>query len=140
MLGVGLNRSMPPRQAARLGFAALPVAWLSSLLLLASAVNDVVGGSVTGLAGSIGLCGGVSVMMLILGRALGSALLLDERAKRTLVLYLCTQGTVIGAGVAPAGFAAAPHVASAFVGLGFAVIMGKVWSQVVIRTSTDVIL
>lgn len=140
LLGVSLNRLLKPRWSAFLGFIALPVAWAGSLLLLASSVAEVVTGSITGLAGSIGLCGGVVLMMVLVGRALGSALLLNERAKRTLILYLCTQGTVIGAGVAPAGFPAAPLVASAVVGLAFAIIMGRTWSHVVIRTSTDVIL
>lgn len=140
LVGLGVSRIVPRRWAAILGLLALPIAWIGSLLLLASAVSEVVGGSATGLAGSVGLCGGVVVMMVLLGRALGSALLLDERAKRTLILYLCTQGTVIGAGIAPIGFPSAPLVASALVGLVFAVVMGRAWSHVVIRTSTDVIL
>lgn len=131
---------MKKTMAARCGLLALPTAWLASLLLLASAVRDVVQGSITGLVGSIGLSGGVVLMMWLLGRALGSALLLDERAKRTLVLYLCTQGTVIGTGVAPHGFSPAPHVASAFVGLIVTLLLGQIWSHVVIRRSTDVIL
>lgn len=135
-----MSKCVRRQRAAVCGLAALPVAWIFSFLLLISAVLDVVGGSVTGLAGSCGLCGGVAIMMFLLAHGLASVLQLDERARRTLVFYLCTQGTAVGAGVAPAGFAAAPHVASAVVGLGFALIMGKVWSKVIIRTSTDVIL
>lgn len=140
LVGLALIRLIPRRWGAIYGFIALPVAWICSLLLLASAISDVVAGSATGLAGSFGLCAGVAIMMLLLGRALASALLLDVRAKRTLILYLCTQGTVVGMAVSPNGFAAAPHVASALVGLAFATILGKLWSHVVIRTSTDVIL
>lgn len=140
LLGLAVSRAVPHRLAARLAFAAFPIAWMCSLVLLASAVSEVIGGSITGLVGSVALCGGVILMMVLLGRALGAALLLDERAKRTLILYLCTQGTVIGAGISPSGFPSAPMVASALVGLGFAIVMGKAWSKVVIRTSTDVIL
>lgn len=135
-----INRTISARIAAKCGFAALPTAWFFSLLLLASAIKDVALGGITGLAGSVGLSAGVALMMWLLGRALGSGLHLDERAKRTLVLYLCTQGTVIGAAVSPAGFSPAPHVASAIVGLTLAVIMGQIWSHVVIRRSKDVIL
>lgn len=140
LIGLGVSRLLKPRWAAIFGLIALPIAWSGSLLLLASSVGEVVGGSITGFAGSVGLCGGVVLMMVLLGRALGSALLLNLRAKRTLILYLCTQGAVVGVGVAPAGFPAAPLVASALVGLAFAMFMGRAWSHVMIRTSTDVIL
>lgn len=140
LLGLGVSRLLKPRWAAILGLFALPVAWSGSLILLASSVGEVVGGSITGFAGSVGLCGGVVLMMVLLGRALGSALLLNVRTKRTLILYLCTQGTIVGVGIAPNGFPAAPLVASALVGLAFAMIMGRAWSHVMIRTSTDVIL
>ncbi|CDF38812.1 unnamed protein product [Chondrus crispus] len=139
LLGLGLSKIVSRRWAAILGFCALPVAWTSSLLLLASAVIEVVAGNATGLAGSVGLCGGVVLMMMLVGRALGSALLLDGRAKRTLILYLCTQGTVIGTGIAPTGFPSAPLVASTLVGLIFAVVMGRAWSHVVIRTNNTTI-
>lgn len=139
LLGLGLSKIVPRRWALTLGFFALPMAWISSLLLLASAVVEVAAGSATGLVGSIGLCGGVAVMMVLLGRALGAALLLDEKAKRTLTLYLSTQGTVIGAGVAPAVFPSAPLVASTLVGLVSAVLMSRAWSHVIIRTNKAMI-
>lgn len=138
--GLGLSKLLPRRVAAICGFVSLPLSWLCSLLLLCLAVSDVVGGSVTGLAGSIALCAGVVLLMFILSRALGSGLRLDIRAKRTLTLYLCTQGTIVSAGIAPPAFAAAPHIASAFVGIIFAATMGKMWSHVIVKTSTDVIL
>lgn len=140
MLGLMTNRLLPRRWAAIGGFVALPIAWTCSLLLLASAVGSVVSGSMTGLVGSVGLCAGVGAMMVLLGRALACALLLDYRAERTLMLYLCTQGAVVGVGVAPVGFASAPLVASALVGLIFTIVMGRLWSHVIIRTSRDVIL
>lgn len=136
---VTLSRSLPSRLSAIAGLVSLPIAWMASLTLMAGAASHTAHVGITGLAGSIGLCGGVSLMMLLLARLLSSALLLRGRAKRTLILYLCMQGTVVGAGLAPVSFSPAPHVASAIIGLMCIVVMARAWSHVVIRTSKDVI-
>lgn len=139
LLALGLLRVLPSRWTAVAGLSALPVAWACSMVLMMSAVGGLVGGSLTGLAGSVALCAGVVGMMALLGRALGAALLLDERAKRTLILYLCTQGAVIGAGIAPRTFTTAPPVASAAVGLVLTAFLAKRWKKVIVRTSRDVL-
>lgn len=140
LTGLSLKYILPKRISAITGLFAYPVAWICSFILIISSIKDVATGSITGLAGSIGLCGGVVLLMWVLGRGLAYALKLDERAKRTLILYLCSQGVMYGTGLSPAGFATSPHVASGLVGLAFGVIMGRFWSKVVIKTSTDVIL
>ena len=140
LTGLSLKYILSRRISAITGLFAYPVAWICSFVLIISSIKDVATGSITGLAGSIGLCGGVVLLMWVLGRGLAYALKLDERAKRTLILYLCSQGVMYGTGLAPPGFGTSPHVASGLVGLAFGVIMGRFWSKVVIKTSTDVIL
>lgn len=138
LAGVVLSRCLPGRWSALAGFLGLPAAWLASLTLVAGAGMQVARGGLVGLPGSLGLCAGVTGMMVLLARLLSSMLLLKGRAKRTLILYLCIQGTVMGAGLAPARYSGAPHVASAIIGLVCIGVMARSWSKVVIRTSGDV--
>lgn len=138
-LGLLLNRILPPRAAGLAALIALPTAWLLSLAQLLAALHATTTAGVTGLIGSFGLCLGVTLTMLVLGHALARAMLLQRRARRTLLLYLCAQGCVVGAGVSPSGCAAAAHVAAAAVGLVVVAGMAMAWSHVVIRTKSDVI-
>jgi hypothetical protein len=126
------------RWIATVGLAALPCAWFSSALLLASAIGRISTSSLYGLAGSLVVCGGTALAMGLLGRVLSTILDLDVRAKRTLILYLCTQGTSATSGlVVPGSGMITPTVASAAVGLLVAYVLSKRWSKVVVRTSID---
>lgn len=142
LLGLALVHLLPSRfrrVRSAMTMSSIGIAWACAAGLLAVAVRALISGGGTGLAGSVALCGGVVAMMGLAGRALGAGLRLDERAKRTLMLYLCTQGAVVGAAIAPAEFAAAPPVAAAVCGLGFTVFFARRWSKVVIRTSKDIL-
>ena len=138
LVALVLQRMLPPRARHLVTFCALPCAWLFSTVLMCYAVRALVSGGMTGLAGSVGLCCGVVAFMCAFARVLGAVLRLDERAKRTLMLYLSTQGAVVGASIAPQGFASAPPVAAAIVGLCCTAVFAQRWSKVIIRTSTDI--
>lgn len=140
LLGLAVSKALPHRWAAMAALVAIPVAWVCSLRLMASAVGAVVAGNAAGLLGSIALCGSVVALMWVVGRAVARGLSLDERSTRTLVVYLCMQGAIVGAGVMPMDGAMAPVVAAMMVGLVFGMAARRGWGRAVIRTSSDVIL
>jgi hypothetical protein len=137
VVALTFSRLLSRRYIAMAGLCALPCAWISSAFLMASAMCSVTAGDIVGLGGSLVACGSITLLMGLLGRALGAALHLDVRAKRTLILYLCSQGATAAAGLVPRSGAIAPTVASAITGLIAAYVLSKRWSKVVVRTSID---
>lgn len=84
------------------------------------------------------LVGGVSVAMFFLARLLAKVLLLKGRARRTLILFLCTPGVSVAAGVAAECVDQAPFAVAALLATVATALLARAWSHVVIRTSDDV--
>jgi hypothetical protein len=138
LIALAAARVLPRRWVAVAGLCALPCAWACSAFLVGSALTrSLATSSVAGLVTSIGLCGGIVFGMALLGRLLSKILGLDVRARRTLILYLCSQGSAAAAGLAPGSISSAPIVAATAVGLGTALGMAKRWRKVVVRTCAD---
>jgi hypothetical protein len=131
------SRTLPRRWVAVAGLFALPTAWACSALLVGSALVRAAAAGGTGLLGSFALCGGVVAAAAALGLLLSELVGLDTRAKRTLVLYLCSQGSAVAAGLAPAPASAAPSAAAALLGMVASSVLSRRWSKVVVRTSGD---
>lgn len=137
LLSVAVSRRLPRRWVAVGGLFALPTAWTCSALLVAASVAQVRMAGASALLGGTALCGGIAAAMAGVGLLLGALLGLDTRAKRTLVLYLSSQGSAVAAGLAPAGHAPVASVAAAMLGVVLALILSRRWSKVVVRTSGD---
>lgn len=141
--GVMLSRALPARWAAASALLALPTAWSASLVLtlgiIAHAIMHATRTSVAISLGSAALCAGVAIAMILLARLLAASLLLKGRARRTLILYLCTPGATVATGVTPSGYAAFPYATAVMLATLFAAIMARMWSHIVIRSSDDII-
>lgn len=140
--GVMLSRALPARWAAASALLALPTAWGASLMLTFGAIaHAIVHATRTSVAisfGSAALCAGVAVAMILLARLLAASLLLKGRARRTLMLYLCTPGATVATGVTPSGYASFPYATAVMLATLFAAAMARMWSHFVIRTSDDI--
>jgi hypothetical protein len=138
LAAVAAARFLSRRWIAIAGLCALPCAWTCSAVLVGSAFGHaVVSSSAIGLIASVLLCGGIVVGMALLGRVLSRLLGLDVRAGRTLILYLCSQGSAVAAGLAPASLSTAPIVVATVLGLATSLGLAKRWRKVVVRTRED---
>lgn len=137
LLSIIASRKLPQRWVAVGGLFALPTAWACSAFLVGSSLAGAPVVGVAGLLGSIALCGGIVTVMIGLGLLLSALLGLDTRAKRTLILYLCSQGSAVASGLAPSCLASATSASAAILGIILTLIFSKRWSKVVVRTSGD---
>lgn len=134
-IAVIVNKILPRRWVAVLGLLSLPIAWLCiAILTLSMFTRALPVGTVEMVCGLL-FCGFVMLAMAVLGRLLGAALRLDVRAKRTLLLYLCSQGSAAASGLSRSSHAVFPFAASALLGVVLTYVMWRRWGEVVIRKS-----
>lgn len=141
--GLLVNAIIKPRRTAMLALLSLPITWIATFLLLfTDAASLFLNISTVTVLSSLGLCVGVCGGMFLLARVLANVLLLKGRARRTIILFVCTPGiTVTGGLVAASGVngGAAVVIVAAGVAVVATTLMARAWSHVVIRTSNDVI-
>lgn len=135
ILAITTNRFLSRRWTAIFGLCALPLAWFCVTYLTFSVFTRVVSLGVVDFSCGILMSGIIMLAMGLLGRLLGAALRLDVRAKRTLLLYLCSQGSAAASGLSRSPHSAFPFAASAVLGIVMTYVLFKRWGEVVIRKS-----
>ena len=138
VIALALHRATPRRIAAPVTFAALPIAWVISALLIASAARAALAEPIALGFGSCVLVSSAVVIASAVGaRMLTKLLALELRVSRTIMLYFCVQGVVIAAAIAPEVFATAPAAAAAVVGIIVTAVLTKAWNKVIVRTGSE---
>lgn len=129
-----LYRGLPRRVGAPVAFIALPIAWLLSAPLLAMALRAVVVQvNLCQVAVVAGVYSGVAAITALCAYVLAKALGLDKRARRSLLLFMTSQGALFGAAAAPMAYPAMPPVVAAVVGLVVTCVLARRWSVVIVR-------